>query len=372
MRVLQVRAGVALEGEHPVPVEHVVLNAFGGQVGVLQGSDTDHVGHDEPLLGHDVGVLLSDRGCGALDRLIEQVGELDRVAGPAAHHLSVLAQHIAEPDVHRFGRLRQPASHSTHLEHHLQVLCLRCSDDIQHQIGVEPLDTIDHTRQVAGRIHERTGLGLRNHRKWVTIAILEARWIHHHCAGVFVQQAGGLESSVHTFHQWLVTTLPRQIVVGEEDIKLGVHPVEVGVGHLDKATPQHQRCFVAPLQQHHPGPGALLKFFRVLELRIGLFVEAIEIALRQPVARHVLAEVKQVFDEHAERPAPVADVVLADHCVPEKLVEPNERVTDHGRTQVADVHLLRDVRRRVVDDHDLRVGGRLDAKPAVADHCCEL
>ena len=67
----------------------------------------------DELLGHDVGVLLSDRGCGALDRLIEQVGELDRVAGPAAHHLSVLAQHIAEPDVHRFGRLRQPASQSS-------------------------------------------------------------------------------------------------------------------------------------------------------------------------------------------------------------------------------------------------------------------
>ena len=71
----------------------------------------------------------------------------------------------------------------------------------------------------------------------------------------------------------------------------------------------------------------------------------------------VLADVEQVLDEHAERAAPVADVVLADHGVAEELEHPHERVADDRRAQVPDVHLLGDVGRRVVDDDRARRGG---------------
>ena len=46
----------------------------------------------------------------------------------------------------------------------------------------------------------------------------------------------------------------------------------------------------------------------------------------------------------------------------EEVEHPHERVADHGRTQVPDVHLLGDVRRRVVDDDGLD-GGRPAATP---------
>ena len=42
MRVLEVRRRIALEREHAVPVEHVVLDAICRQVGVLQRADSDH------------------------------------------------------------------------------------------------------------------------------------------------------------------------------------------------------------------------------------------------------------------------------------------------------------------------------------------
>ena len=88
----------------------------------------------------------------------------------------------------------------------------------------------------------------------------------------------------------------------------------------------------------------------LVELGVGLLVEAVEIAERQPVSGDVLADVEQVLDEHAERAAPVADVVLADDVVADERQHAHERVADHRRAQVADVHLLGDVRRRVVDD----------------------
>ena len=43
-----------------------------------------------------------------------------------------------------------------------------------------------------------------------------------------------------------------------------------------------------------------------------------------------------------------------------------ERVADDRRAQVADVHLLGDVRRRVVDDHLVALRGQRHAEPRVA------
>ena len=65
-----------------------------------------------------------------------------------------------------------------------------------------------------------------------------------------------------------------------------------------------------------------------------------------------------MLDQHAERRAPVADVVLADDAVAEEVEHAHQRVADDRGAQVADVHLLGDVRRRVVDDHRLDVGRR--------------
>ena len=70
-------AGVALEGEHAIPVEDVVLDPIGRQVGVLQRADARPSGRSRsaPRLGQ-VWVLL-EHGCrGPLDRLVDDVDEL--------------------------------------------------------------------------------------------------------------------------------------------------------------------------------------------------------------------------------------------------------------------------------------------------------
>ena len=50
---------------------------------------------------------------------------------------------------------------------------------------------------------------------------------------------------------------------------------------------------------------------------------------------------------------------------PEELVQPDQRIADHGRTEVTDVHLLGDVRRRIVDDDGHRLGRRFDTEAVV-------
>ncbi len=79
------------------------------------------------------------------------------------------------------------------------------------------------------------------------------------------------------------------------------------------------------------------------------------------------ALVDHVLDQHPERRPPVADVVLREHVVADEAQEARDRVADDRAPQVADVHLLGDVRRAVVDDDAVRVGGGGNAEARVLE-----
>ena len=104
--VLQVGRGVAVEGQHPVPVEDVVLDAVGRQVGVLDGADADRPGDCGPLLRSPGRGSSRPPPLGPLDGLVEQVDQLDRLTAAAAQHLVVGPEHVAERHVH--GARRRP------------------------------------------------------------------------------------------------------------------------------------------------------------------------------------------------------------------------------------------------------------------------
>ena len=70
--------------------------------------------------------------------------------------------------------------------------------------------------------------------------------------------------------------------------------------------------------------------------------------------------------DHAELRAPVADVIVADHVVAGELQHPAQRVADHRRADMADVHRLGDVGGREVDHEGSRPGDRGDAQPRIA------
>ena len=120
--VLQIRSGVAFEREHSIPVEDVVLDPIGRQVGVLQRTRADHPSDVDLFFGREVGVLLVDGCRGTLDRFIDNIDKSNRLAAATLQHLAVGAQHVAERDVHGPRRRAQPAGHRGNVEHHRQVL----------------------------------------------------------------------------------------------------------------------------------------------------------------------------------------------------------------------------------------------------------
>ncbi len=79
-----------------------------------------------------------------------------------------------------------------------------------------------------------------------------------------------------------------------------------------------------------------------------------------------------MLEQHPERRAPVAEVVLADHRVPLRREHAREDVADDGAAEVPDVHLLGHVGGRVVDDDRLGRGRRSEAQGRRSGRLAEL
>jgi hypothetical protein len=130
------------------------------------------------------------------------------------------------------------------------------------------------------------------------------------------------------------------IGLGQRDTEGAVGPVEVVLRQLDHLRPEPQGLGVAGLERHHPraspgGEGGI-----AVEIGPGGLVEGVRVRLEQGSLHGTLPHVEEVLDEHPERCAPVADVVLADDVVAEFLQGARQSVADHRGPQVADVHLL--------------------------------
>ena len=142
---------------------------------------------------------------------------------------------------------------------------------------------------------------------------------------------------------------------------------------VDECLPQLRRLgVVAALQQHHTAAGAFFELVIGVELGARRFVERIEVAYVERRRALHTAHVDEVLDEHAERRAPVAEMVLAGHLVTDELEHPHQRVADDGGAQVADVHLLGHVGRRVIHHHPFDRCRAAHAEVIVARHTGHL
>ncbi len=357
--VLQVRRGVAVEGEHAGPVEDVVLDAVAAELGVLQGADADVVTQHCLLGRRQLGTALGHRSPAAVDGLVDELDERDRIAAATLQHLAIVAQHVAEVDVHGSCRRHQPTGHLGHLPHHREVLRLWGADDVDEQCRVQPLDTIDDARKVARGVVEPTAASLHDERQRLALTVGVAGHPHHLGALALGEQARSVKPLEHGRHRRLVHRLAGEVVVGEQHAQLPVRLVEVLRALVHQREPQVGGLeVVARLQLHDAVAGASLELVALVELGAGFPVEHVEVGDLQVVdtvdPRDIdTRDIDEVLDEHAERCAPVADVVLADDLVTHELEQAHQAVADDRGAQVAGVHLLGHVGRRVVDHRAL-------------------
>ena len=254
MGVLQIRRSVAIERQHAIPVEHVVTHAISGEIGVLHRADADLTGDRQSILDGQFGILLGDGGFGAHEGFVEQIDELQGLTTAALQHFTIGSENAAERNMHGLGRFGEPASHTSHVEHHRQVLCLWSTHDIQEEIGVQTFDAVDHTGEITGGVVETTRALLHDERKWITVAIGVPGREHHVGTVGLLEESERVESSDHLREQFVVGTLTHQVVIDEQHPQTLVHCVEVLGGECDQEFPEAKSFGVTTLQRHDPCP----------------------------------------------------------------------------------------------------------------------
>jgi len=128
-----------------------------------------------------------------------------------------------------------------------------------------------------------------------------------------------------------------------------VDPLECREARLVDAPPQRKVLGVAGLELHKLGPRNLHDFRVRLGRGIPYLIEALELVDGVALERGLVQVALAGPDKLAVLGAPVADVVVANHPGARESEKARDGFPDHGRTQVAHVHLLRRVGRAVVD-----------------------
>ena len=313
--------------------------------------------------GRQVARALLHGGCGPVDPFGQQIDQTFRPARTAGQLLAVRTEDEPERDVDGLVFVAQVAGESRDREDEPQVQGLLGSDDVHDPGGADAAGAVAHAGQVGRRVAV-SAVGLaHDQRKRLTVAVLEPLGEHAEGPVVLHQQALLVELGDDDGQQRIVEALPHDVLGGQEDAEQLVDLAGMAHGLGDEDAPEVQRLFVAGLQQHDAVAATLGEVEVAVELPSGRRVELVEIPHAERLGVGGPVHVEQVLDEHAERRAPVTDVVLAPHVVTEERQHAGQGVPDERAAEVADVHLLGHVGRRVVDDHRSR-DGRPGRRPA--------
>src|SRR6185369_134594 len=320
VRILKVRPGPALGREHPVPIEDVVLDPIVREVRVLDRADADL--RSERAAGGRIErrIPLRRLGVGPLGRLGEQRRERDGVARARLQHLLVGAENRAERDMLRARRGLQPAGELAGREYHCEMLRLRRADDIEQPRAVQRLRSVTKSGEIRRGVAVTAVLLANDQRQRLALAVREARHEDAERAIVDRRDSALLELRRNLRQHRVVEAFAAQVLVAEQHAESVVVVAEVLLRNVDQLAPERKRVRVSGLEQHDAAAGALRELGILIELHARVTVERAELAdagIR--AALFALAEIDEMLDQHPERRAPIADVVLAYDLVAEYL-----------------------------------------------------
>ena len=161
----------------------------------------------------------------------------------------------------------------------------------------------------------------------------------------------------------VVGTLAVHIRTGKVDTQSVIKRLTVRHGNLNEPLPLHQHGRVARLKLHDGLSTAPLKVFVGIKALLCLTIEIFQI--RQRVRCRALF--RHESQQHAELCAPVTDMVLSNDRMAQTFQHPSDAVTDNGAAQMPNMHLLGQIRARVVHHYALRVGAWLGGGCCVGD-----
>ncbi len=256
-----------------------------------------------------------------------------------------------------------------------EVLALPVIDHIEHAVGLPVGHPPADRGQVGGGIEEGA-VGLADQQRRLVWAVGEDADGGTALAG----EAPGEQLIDHLAKHRLVEALAKRVVEG--DMQAGVDAVDLGLTDRHERLPEAS-VFRIPLvelgrfQQHLAaelwvlggqasglGIGSKFVFFRIGGLPHEP-VQAAELGGGIDRIGRLVAAVLPAPEDHAKLRAPVTEMVVGDHSVAAEAENPGQGVADYRGADVAHMHRLGDVGRRVVDDNGLGLLNRGHAQPRI-------
>ena len=255
-------------------------------------------------------------------------------------------------------------------EHLFEMQRLALVDDIEH-----PLRRRMHMhhpvldRRKVRRVIAGAAARIEQHHRWHFLLVALTRHMHDQGALALLGKARLAEPLDQAGDQ--VVDIALALPQVERDIEKGIIHLQRRHRHVDEMLQQRPIAGPPRLQLGHGSLRALVARWVVLGLVAGRRIQSPEIldrhrrrvGIRPGIALVEIDQVRllvmQLGDKVAHLQAPVAKVRIRNHRIAEKFQEPLQRVADHRRAQMPDMHRLGHVRPAEIDHGHVRVGRQL-------------
>ena len=358
VRVLQVRRRVALERQHPIPVEHVVLDPIGRQVGVLQRADADHPADVDLLVGGQVRVLLA-RPTPSPARPPRPRRRQNRTGSPLRlfNILRSRAEHVAEA---RRARLAPAVAASPPSRRRRTpspgAATARRPTTYSSSVALSRSTRSSTQCQIAGAVVEAAAALLHDQRQRLALAIGVAGRNTTSAPSLSCQQPGGRAAARRpraADRLYMLSPARSSSVSSTPSLRYS----RLKCCMLRSTSSFHSaQCLGSPLCSMHDALASpILELLAGVELGSGLLVEPVEIADAELAMQPRSRRCRRGARSACPNGVPQSPTWFSRITVwPTNFEHAHQSVADHRGAQVADVHLLGDVGRRVVDDDALR------------------
>ena len=344
---MEIGPGIALERERLIPIEVDRRAGIVRKIGVLHGAVADSLG--ESLVA---AALLDDIESPAL-RLGEKFLKADEIAFAGRNRLT-LETHETERNVDELNGIAHLRGNQEEL---LEVKLLTVVGNVNDALGIVIRNAAADACEIARRIIV-AAVRLADDRD----AKLLGFKIDDESALGFLGKLH-VEQSVDDARHHRV--IERFTAIGVElDAELGVHALELADGDFNELLPELEIFGVALLEFNELCAACILPdSILLLRLRGGKDVTLLEIRDGEIVALLLRKALAVALDENTELGAPVAEMVVGDNVVAESAEDAVDGVADHGRADMADMHLLGGVGRGIVDYDFLTRAGLGNSRP---------
>jgi hypothetical protein len=230
--------------------------------------------------------------------------------------------------------------------------------DIEDLGGVPAFDSIQQRGDVGGRVVEPPIALLDDERR-------QALFLQEHHPGALAPSCDSF--SLQAIDEGLKTIVVEALAEGdiERNPEAFIDLPELPQGGLDKCLPEPSILRFSLLQANELPP-CLLHLGRVLlGPPVTLDIDPLEFFQRVLLKGLRVSETAVPDKENAELRPPVPDMVVRDDFKPEKPVDPVQRKTQNGRSDVADMHRFGHVRAGEVDHDGLSPSRPLHTDPLV-------